>query len=298
MGGDDSAGGKGLAHLLKNVFCAGGAAVITVSFIHPLDVVKTRLQVSGEKGRTGGKQYTGLVDVVKTTLSDEGANAFYKGIGAAYMREASYTSLRLGLYEPMKGLVGADKKDSSAASKFLAGALAGGIGSLAGNPFDVLKTRMMANQGANLGVGHFAKEVYKYQGVGGFYKGIEANIMRAMVLNATKMACYDICKQFCKNTLGIKEGMTMQFMSAFTAGFFMTCTVSPFDMIRTRLMNQPTDQKLYNGFVDCFFKILRNEGPLGFYKGFIPIWSRFAPTTCLQLMIFEQLRKVVGLGAM
>jgi|TARA_B110000305_G_C19345216_1_gene591281 hypothetical protein len=29
--------------LLKNVGAAGGAAVITVSFIHPIDVVKTRL---------------------------------------------------------------------------------------------------------------------------------------------------------------------------------------------------------------------------------------------------------------
>jgi len=25
----------------------------------------------------------------------------------------------------------------------------------------------------------------------GFYKGIEANVMRAAILNATKMACYD-----------------------------------------------------------------------------------------------------------
>ena len=78
----------------------------------------------------------------------------------------------------------------------------------------------------------------------------------------------------------------------------MTCTVSPFDIIRTRLMNQPSDAKLYNGFGDCAKKILQNEGPLGFWKGFIPIWSRFAPTTCLQLIIFEQLRKVVGLGGM
>ena len=70
-------------------------------------------------------------------------------------------------------------------------------------------------------------------------------------------------------------------MSAFTAGFFMTCTVAPFDIIRTRLMNQPVDQKLYNGFIDCGLKIARNEGLGGFYKGFIPIWSRFAPTTCL-----------------
>ena len=29
--------------LIDNIVCAGGAAVITVSFIHPIDVVKTRL---------------------------------------------------------------------------------------------------------------------------------------------------------------------------------------------------------------------------------------------------------------
>jgi len=111
------------------------------------------------------------------------------------MREASYTSLRLGLYEPCKGIVGADKPGAGFLSKFLAGALAGGIGSLAGNPFDVLKTRMMANEGAeSRGVGYFANEVYTNQGMGGFYKGIQANVMRAMILNATKMACYDTCK--------------------------------------------------------------------------------------------------------
>merc|ERR1711937_211394 len=112
------------------------------------------------------------------------------------------------------------------------------------------------------------------------------------------MGCYDICKTWVKSTGLVSEGIPLQFMSAFVAGFFMTCTVSPFDIIRTRLMNQPTDAKLYNGFVDCFTKILKNEGPLGFYKGFIPIWGRFAPTTCLQLIIYEQLRKVAGMGGM
>ena len=111
------------------------------------------------------------------------------------MREASYTSLRLGLYEPMKIVTGADKKDSGFFRKFLAGALAGGIGSIAGNPFDVLKTRMMAYEGAeNRGVGYFASDVMKTQGIAGFYRGIEANVMRAATLNATKMACYDQCK--------------------------------------------------------------------------------------------------------
>ena len=76
------------------------------------------------------------------------------------MREASYTSLRLGLYEPCKGLVGADKKDAGTGRKFVAGALAGALGSLAGNPFDVLKTRMMAYEGSeNPGFAYFFRDI-------------------------------------------------------------------------------------------------------------------------------------------
>ena len=122
--------------------------------------------------------------------------------------------------------------------------------------------------------------------------------MRACVLNATKMGCYDACKNKVKQSGIVKEGIPLQFMSALAAGFFMTCTVSPFDIIRTRLMNQPTDAKIYNGFVDCFQKILKTEGPTGFYKGFMPIWGRFAPATCCQLVIFEQLRWMAGMKAL
>ena len=65
-------------------------------------------------------------------------------------------------------------------------------------------------------------------------------------------------------------------------------------MVRTRLMNQPADAKLYNGFVDCTVKLLKAQGPRGLYAGFIPIWARFAPTTTLQLVIFEQLKGPFG----
>merc|ERR1712070_222098 len=132
------------------------------------------------------------------------------------------------------------------------------------------------------------------QGVGGFYRGIEANVARAMVLNGTKMACYDQIKVAIVSSGVIPSGIPTQFCSAFGAGFFMATTVAPFDMVRTRLMNQPPDAKLYNGFADCLFKIIAKEGPGGLYAGFVPIWSRFAPTTCLQLVIFEQLKPIFG----
>ena len=54
------------------------------------------------------------------------------------------------------------------------------------------------------------------------------------------MACYDVIKTWMINMFAL-EGLLLQFMAAFGAGFFITCTVSPFDKARTILMNQPAD---------------------------------------------------------
>lgn len=60
----------------------------------------------------------------------------------------SYTSLRLGLYTPVKDLLaGKDNNNPSAFIKFMSGATSGAIAASAGNPFDVMKTRMMAHEG-------------------------------------------------------------------------------------------------------------------------------------------------------
>jgi len=276
--------------LIMQVAAAGSAAVITVTNIHPIDVVKTRLQVSARYNELG------MFGSFKTIAAEEGITAFWKGIHAAWLREASYTSIRLGLYEPIKIAMGADGPDTPFLLKFAAGSSAGAIGSLFGNPFDVLKTKMMANTGKVPAISETAMKLYKAQGVGGLYRGIEANIMRAMVLNGTKMACYDQIKGMIKK-MGL-TGIPAQFLSAAGAGFFMTCTVGPFDMIRTQLMNQPSDKKIYSGFVDCGMQIVKRDGPFGLWKGFFPIWSRFAPTTCLQLIIFEQIRGLMGMKAL
>jgi hypothetical protein len=277
--------------LLTQVGMAGGAAVVTVSFIHPIDVVKTRIQISSEYGKLG------MGGTISKVAGEEGVMALWKGVNAAWLREASYTSLRIGLYEPVKVAFGANEANAPFYKKFAAGSAAGAIGSLAGNPFDVLKTRMMASAGKEVpSIVGTAKELLSNQGISGFYRGIDSNIARAMVLNGTKMAVYDQAKGYVHEVTGWERKSPLTtFFSAVTAGFFMTCTVSPFDMVRTRLMNQPADAKIYNNAVDCFFKIATKEGPLTFWRGFMPIWSRFAPTTTLQLIIFEQMRSSMGM---
>eukprot|EP00594_Rhizosolenia_setigera_P008281 CAMPEP_0178956776 /NCGR_PEP_ID=MMETSP0789-20121207/10478_1 /TAXON_ID=3005 /ORGANISM="Rhizosolenia setigera, Strain CCMP 1694" /LENGTH=304 /DNA_ID=CAMNT_0020638815 /DNA_START=82 /DNA_END=996 /DNA_ORIENTATION=- len=281
--------------LFQQVGLAGASAVITVTFIHPIDVVKTRIQISSEYAKAG------MGGTVRKIAGSEGVAALWNGVNAAWLRESSYTSIRLGLYEPCKIAFGCTTPENTTfLKKFSAGSAAGALGSLAGNPFDVLKTKMMASEGgaANT-ISGTAKELLNKQGIAGFYRGIDSNVARAMVLNGTKMACYDQAKGIVVDATGLpKSHLAVQFLSAIAAGFFMTCTVSPFDMVRTRLMNQPADAKIYNNALDCFAKIIKNEGPLTLWRGFLPIWSRFAPTTTIQLVIFEQLRGLAGMKSL
>jgi len=264
--------------LLQSTALGGTAAVFAVNFTHPIELVKSRVQVNN----------LGVMQTCSQTLKNEGFVAFWKGLPWAYCREGSYTSIRLGAYAPVRDAIGAGKPDSPAYMKFFAGALTGMIGSIAGNPFDVLKTLSQTNQGKSVPLSTLVGNMYQSQGIAGFYRGVNVNVMRAIVLNATKMGVYDVAKgQVVTSTGWARKDPRTAFCSSFLAGFFMTCTVAPFDRIRTKLMSQPTDKKIYSGLSDCFVKTLKEEGPLSLWRGFIPIWARFAPMATLQLLTIE-----------
>ena len=53
--------------------------------------------------------------------------------------------------------------------------------------FDVLKTLSQANKGKPAPLTTLVGDLYQNQGIGGFYRGVEVNIARACILNATKM---------------------------------------------------------------------------------------------------------------
>jgi hypothetical protein len=115
--------------------------------------------------------------------------------------------------------------------------------------------------------------MYRDQGISGFYRGVDVNVMRAIVLNATNMGVYDIAKGKVVDSTGwSRKDPRTAFFSSFLAGFFMTCTVAPFDRVRTKLMNQPTNQKIYSGMTDCLVQTVSNEGPLSLWRGFIPMY--------------------------
>lgn len=268
---------------LKHLSIACCSSVTTVNFTHPIEVCKTRVQVSNNLNLTN-------------IIRNEGIFSFWKGIKAAWLREATNTTVKLGMYSPIKKQLGADKKNSPFYLKFMSGSISGALGAITGNPFDVLKTLGMANSKENIPFTLLVRNIYRENGIQGFYRGLSANIGRAVVLNGTKMACYDESKTIVVNYTGWdKKNIKTQFISGIGAGFIMSLAVTPLDMLRTRIMNQPIDKQIYKNIGDAAIKIMRSEGPIAFTRGFLGIWGRAAPHSTLQLIIFDKLLNFSGL---
>lgn len=115
---------------------AGVASVCAGSFTHPVDTVKVRLQKEGE-GALKDRKYRNIFRGTLVIYKEEGFRALYKGLMASISREATYSTLRLGLYEPFKHLISRDDKSSSLLVKFTAGLLSGSTGALVANPCDL-----------------------------------------------------------------------------------------------------------------------------------------------------------------
>jgi hypothetical protein len=128
----------------------GGISCMTAATVtHPIDTIKIRLQIQGEVGNHNvQRQYNNIFRAAYVILKNEGARGLYKGITASWVREGVYSSLRLGLYEPFKALLGeTDPKNTPLWMKFAAGSMSGFVGSVVGNPTDLLKVRMQAWEG-------------------------------------------------------------------------------------------------------------------------------------------------------
>lgn len=77
------------------------------------------------------------------------------------------------------------------------------------------------------------------------------------------------------------------------AGAFGAFMVYPIDLVKTRLQNQrgaQPGQRLYKNSIDCFQKVIRNEGFRGLYSGVLPQLVGVAPEKAIKLTVNDLAR--------
>lgn len=267
---------------------SAGAACIT----HPLDLLKVQMQT--QKGKNISMfQLTGIV------LKNQGVTGLYNGISASLLRQLTYSTARFGIYEAAKQQL--SPKDGSAIpfymSAFIAG-LGGVAGGFVGNPADLVNVRMQNDvklppeQRRNYkNAIHGLYRVAATEGVLRLWAGASMTCSRAALMTIGQLSFYDQIKTILLASPYFSDNVITHVTSSLLAGGVATTMTQPVDVLKTRAMNAKP------GEVASIWKLIRNtgkEGPLAFFKGYVPAFVRLAPHTILTFVFLEQLRMNFG----
>lgn len=233
-------------------------------------------------------------------LSTEGLRGLFRGITPSMLREASYSSMRMGLYEPARKFIAPDTPiaEISLWQKILAGFFSGGVGSAIANPTDLVKIRFQARRPDQPKIYKNTLDafvsIYRADGLRGLYKGVGPTTLRAAVLTSAQLSSYDHTKVILRRMNILPDGPYIHLLASIVSGLVTTTATSPVDVIKTRVMNAPIGA--YTGPVDCFMKLIRNEGPAALFRGWVPNYLRLGPHFIISLPLYEQIRALLGAG--
>lgn len=270
--------------------------MIATSVIQPLDMIKVRIQLLGEGGAQVGSKNP--VKLAAHVIKNEGFMSLYTGLSAGLLRQATYTTARMGLFRSISDSWAAQQQAPLAFwQKSVAGLAAGGLGAIFGTPADVSLIRMQADATLPVaerrnykGVGNALYRITKEEGLAGLFSGNTPVVLRAMSLNLGMLATHDQAMESLKPHIanGALLSFSAKLISGFTASFFSL----PFDFVKTRLQKQkkrPDGTLAYNGVMDCVVKVTKQEGAGAFYRGFWTYYVRIAPHAMITLVALDYL---------
>lgn len=169
------------------------------------------------------------------------------------------------------------------AENFLLSGVAAAVSKTAAAPIERVKL-LVQNQGEMLkqgiltepykGVIDCTKKTMASEGVGAFWRGNMANVIRYFPTQALNFAFKDTVKALFKTSKDaptyVKFGTNIA--SGGCAGSMSLAFVYSLDYCRTRLANDAKTKsgtRQYNGMVDVYVKTIKSDGIQGLYRGFV-----------------------------
>jgi solute carrier family 25 oxoglutarate transporter 11 len=294
------------------MFVAGGVGEAMAACVsHPLDVVKVRRQLAGEL--SAAKQPSGLTPIIRTFVDvarTEGVfpifarQGLWYGVSASVARQLVFSTLRHGTFGAAKQAHG----KMGLPEEVVAAATIGGVSAAIANPCDVVLVRMQADghwpAAKRRGYRHVfdgLQQTVRHEGVGALWRGCAPTVTRAMLVTASQLPSYGVCKRWLLSK-GFSDSIGTHFAASTFSGLVATVVTCPVDVVKTRIMNMRSPGRdgaaQYTSAFNCAVATVHIEGLRGLYKGFAATFVRQTPHTILLWMFQEQwLRVLRGRGA-
>ncbi|ELR21163.1 oxoglutarate carrier, putative [Acanthamoeba castellanii str. Neff] len=289
--------GKGMQFLF-----GGLSGMLATCVVQPLDLVKTRMQLSGEGG--GAKAHKTSFHAMANIARTEGPSSLYKGLSAGLLRQATYTTARLGMYSIINDWLVARNNGNAAIpfyQKLVAGMMAGGFGAVIGTPAEVALIRMTSD-------GRLPPEQRRgYKNVFDALlricreEGAKQVLMKNLPLQ-DNVYTHFLARHDCDitNHHATMSSSPLTLLVSLASGFLATAVSIPVDITKTRIQTMKTINGVpeYSGVMDVLSKIVKTEGVTALWKGFTPYFLRLGPHTVLTFIALEQMNAAYNRFAM
>ncbi|XP_072849523.1 putative mitochondrial transporter UCP3 [Pogona vitticeps] len=194
----------------------------------------------------------------------------------------------------------------SAATKFLSAGTAACIADLCTFPLDTAKVRLQiqgeskASKAAKnvkyKGVFGTIATIVKMEGSRSLYNGLIAGLQRQMSFASIRIGLYDSVKAFYTPKGSENPGIFTRLLAGCTTGAMAVACAQPTDVVKVRFQAHITvlgGPKKYNGTVDAYRTIAREEGVRGLWKGTLPNITRNAIVNCGEMVTYDLIKETL-----
>uniref|UniRef100_A0A8C6WWH9 Solute carrier family 25 member 12 n=1 Tax=Neogobius melanostomus TaxID=47308 RepID=A0A8C6WWH9_9GOBI len=274
-------------------FTLGSIAGATgATAVYPIDLVKTRMQNQRSTGSFVGElMYKNSFDCAKKVLRYEGFVGFYRGLLPQLIGVAPEKAIKLTMNDFVRDKFTTEDGAIPLPAEILAGGCAGASQVIFTNPLEIVKIRLQVAGEITTGPRVSALSVVRELGFLGLYKGAKACFLRDIPFSAIYFPVYAHTKQKLADEDG-SIGPLQLLTAGAIAGVPAASLVTPADVIKTRLqVAARAGQTTYNGVIDCFRKLLREEGFTALWKGAGARVFRSSPQFAVTLVTYELLQR-------